>query len=79
MDLFEISTEINHEENAKAGISLKIYYNICRSQHEVSKCPFPSTGIILFPNFYKKSWILSPLLKIFFQKNNKTDFNENEC
>lgn len=44
-------------KNAEAGISLKIYYNAWESQHEVSKCLFPSTGITLLPNFCKKSYL----------------------
>lgn len=66
-------------KNAEVGISLKIYYNTSGSQCDISKCPFPSTNITLFPNFYKKSWILSHFKKYSSKKNNKTDFKENEC
>lgn len=76
MDLAEISTEVNHGEKCRSRQLPKNIIQYRGNQHEVSKCSFPRIKTALFPDFYKKSWMLSPVLKIFFKK--KVDFKENE-
>lgn len=71
MDLAEISAEVNHGEKWRSRRLPKIILQHRGSQCEISKCSFPSIKTTLFPNFYKKSWMLSPVLKIFFKKKSR--------